>query len=140
MLDGEFSAGEYKTMKLEIEEDLAKLDREEMQIREGIENYDSKIDDCLDVLTNVDKYFIAKNTDVKQKIVGSMFPEKLVFENNEYRTPKLNKAVEILCKTSKDFKGTKKGKNLQFVNSSLGVIPLGFEPRTLTLKVLCSTS
>ena len=138
MLDGEFSAGEYKTMKLEIEEDLAKLDREEMQIREGIENYDSKIDDCLDVLTNVDKYFIAKNTDVKQKIVGSMFPEKLVFENNEYRTPKLNKAVEILCKTSKDFKGTKKGKNLQFVNSSLGVTPIGFEPMAHSLEGCCS--
>lgn len=55
MLDGEFSASEYKEMKFEIEGELDKLNREEMQIREGIENYDTKIDDCLDLLLNLYK-------------------------------------------------------------------------------------
>jgi hypothetical protein len=36
--------------------------------------------------------------------------------------------------------GNKKGTNLLFPDLSHQVIPLGFEPRTHTLKVYCSTS
>lgn len=43
MLDGEFSAGYYKAMK--IEEELENMNREELRIRQGMENYDTKIDD-----------------------------------------------------------------------------------------------
>lgn len=72
MLDGEFSAGDYKAMKIEIEEELEKMNREEMQILQGIENYDTKIDECLDLLLTLYKYYNAKNTEVKQKIIGSL--------------------------------------------------------------------
>jgi hypothetical protein len=42
---------------MKIEEELEKMKREEMQIRKGIENYDNKIDECLDLLLNLDKYY-----------------------------------------------------------------------------------
>jgi site-specific DNA recombinase len=128
MLDGEFSAGDYKAMKIEIEEELEKMNREEMQIRQGIENYDTKIDECLDLLLNLDKYYNAKNTEVKQKIIGSVFPEKLFFQDNEYRTTKLNEAVEILCRTDKGLGKKKGGKNTDFSVSSLRVASTGIEP------------
>lgn len=130
MLDGEFSASEYKEMKFEIEGELDKLNREEMQIREGIENYDTKIDDCLDLLLNLDKYYDTKNTEVKQKIIGSMFPEKLTFENNEYRTTKTNEAVELICPIDKGLGKKKGGKKSEFSESSLQVVPKGVEPPT----------
>ncbi len=139
MLDGEFSAGDYKTMKIEIEEELEKMNREEMQIRQGIENYDTKIDECLDLLVNLDTYYKAKNTEVKQKIIGSVFPEKLYFENNEYRTTKLNEAVVLLCKTDKGLGKKKGGKKTDFSASSLRVVPPGIEPGTQGFSVLCST-
>ena len=130
MLDGEFSAGDYKEMKIEIEEELERLNREEMQIRQGIESYDTKIDECLDLLLNIDKYYKTKNTEVKQKIIGSVFPEKLYFQNNEYRTTKLNKAVELLCKTDKALSQKKGGKKSDFSVSSLQVALSGIEPES----------
>ena len=128
MLDGEFSAGDYKTMKIEIEEELENMNREELRIRQGMENYDTKIDDCLDVVLNLDKYYDTKNTEVKQKIIGSVFPEKLYFQDNEYRTTKLNEAVELLCKTDKGLGKKKGGKKTDFSVSSLRVESEGFEP------------
>lgn len=130
MLDGEFSSSDYKEMKVEIEAELEKLNRDEMQIRQGMENYDTKIDDCLDIVLNLDKYYDTKSTEVKQKIVGSVFPEKLYFEENEYRTTKLNEAVEILCKTDKGLGQKKGGKKTELSVSSLRVVPPGFEPGT----------
>ncbi len=135
MLDGEFSAGDYKEMKIEIEAELEKLNREEMQIRQGMESYDTKIDDCLDIVLNLDKYYDTKNTEVKQKIIGSVFPEKLNFKDNQYRTTKLNEAVEILCKTDKGLGQKKGGKKTDFSVSSLRVDSTGettnFDPEDL---------
>ena len=128
MLDGEFSASEYKDMKIEIEAELDKLNREEVQFRQGLENYDSKIDDCLDFFINLDKYYISKNTEIKQKIIGSMFPEKLIFENNEYRTTKTNDAVSLFCPIDADYDGNKKGKKTDLTVSSLRVARTGIEP------------
>jgi site-specific DNA recombinase len=130
MLDGEFSASEYKEMKFEIETELDKSNREEAQFRQGIENYDDKIDDCLDLLLNLDKYYVSKNTEIKQKILGSVFPEKLVFENNEYRTTKTNDVVALICPTDKGLGKKKGGKKTDFSVSSLRVGPLGIEPST----------
>jgi len=36
------------------------MNREEKQIRQEIENYDTKIDECLDLLLNLGKYYKAK--------------------------------------------------------------------------------
>jgi len=57
-----------------------------------------------------------------------MFPEKLTFENNEYRTTKLNEAVELLCKTDKGLGQKKGGKKTELSVSSLRVESEGTEP------------
>ena len=42
------------------------------------------------------------------RLLSSIFPEKLNFEENKSRTPKINEAVRLLLATDKDFneKGT----------------------------------
>lgn len=111
MLDGEFSASEYKEMKHEIETELEKMNRDESQYSEGLDNYDERIDDCLELLLNLGKYYKTKNTEIKQKIIGSVFPEKLVFENNEYRTTKLNDVVVLICPTDKGLSKKRREEN-----------------------------
>jgi len=128
MLDGEISASEYKEMKFEIEEAIAKFNMEVGKLKEGIENHDKRVDDCLEILLNIDTYYTQRDTTVKQRIVSSIFPEKLIFENNTYRTPKINNVIPLICRLDKAFKGNKKGKDNFFVYPSLGVDPEGFEP------------
>jgi site-specific DNA recombinase len=111
MLDGEIPAGEYKEMKFEIEEILTKLNLEESKFREGIENHCQTIDDSLDIVQNIDKYYVAKHTVAKQRIVSSVFPEKLVFENHTYRTPRINEGVRLLCRNDGAFGGGRKIKH-----------------------------
>ena len=50
------------------------------------------------------------------RLLSSIFPEKLIFEENKCRTPKINEAVRLLLATDKGFneKGTKQiFKNLE---------------------------
>ena len=128
MLDGEISASEYKEMKYEIEEKMEKLSAEETKLLHGIENHNGLIDDSLDIVQNLDKYYVTKGTEVKQRIVSSIFPEKLVFENKKYRTHKVNEGILLLCRNSKAFEGIKKNKQLKNEVLSCGVAPPGIEP------------
>ncbi len=98
----------------------------------GLENHDKKIDSCLEVLLTLDKYFIERNAITKQRIVGSIFPEKLIFKDGKYRTPKMNEAVELICRKDKPFGEGKKEKQLISELLSLEVRMKGLEPPRLT--------
>ncbi len=128
MLDGEIMASEYKEMKIEIDETIKVLSIDEVRIKEGFENYESKIDKCLELLSMLDDYYKERTITTKQRIIGSLFPEKLVFENEIYRTPKLNEAVELICRKDNGFGKDKKEKHTISDMLSLEVRMKGLEP------------
>ena len=131
MLDGEIMASEYKEMKVEIEETLKLLSIDELRMKEGFENHESKVDKCLELLSTLDTYYVARNITTKQRIIGSLFPEKLVFENENYRTPKLNEVVELICRKDGRLEGGKKEKHTISDMLSLRVLPERLELPTL---------
>ena len=56
----------------------------------------------------------------KQELLCSVFPEKIIFDKNEYRTPKLNEAVELLCNVTKDCSEQKKDFKAKMLRSPIG--------------------
>lgn len=130
MLDGEFSTTEYKEMKIEIDEVIEKLERENLKLKQGIENHGGKVDECLELLQSLPKYYEDSDTAIKQRIIGSVFPEKLIFENNEYRTPKINEVVSLICNVGAGLESKKKGKAALINKPSLRVTSKGFKPLT----------
>lgn len=56
---------------------------------------------------SMDQFYIEETLSVKQQLVGSMFPEKLIFENKTYRTIKENPLIPLTCRPGKDFRKSK---------------------------------
>ena len=112
MLDGEFSAAEFKEMKNEIEDEIEQLKRELTTLNGENQNYGGKIDACLKLLVSLHKHYISNNVGIKQRIIGSIFPDKLIFENKIYRTAKINEVVALIFKDNGYYKGNKKGQLL----------------------------
>lgn len=121
MLDGEITSADFKEMRYEIEETQSKLNNDLTGMSEGIENHSKKVDDCIELLSKVGDFYKNKGVLIKQRIVSSMFPEKLIFENNNYRTPTKHPVLSKLCRDDKAFEGNKKGKDCENNNPSLGV-------------------
>jgi hypothetical protein len=46
--------------------------------------------------------------ETKNQIIGSIFPEKLIYENKKYRTAKIEDVVELLCLSGKNWGRVKK--------------------------------
>ena len=73
-------------------------------------------------------YYRNASTTVKSKIIGSIFPEKLIYSEKQYRTTKVNEVLALILNTSEAFK-TKQPNNKVRLSS---VAPeSGLEPETL---------
>lgn len=128
MLDGELTALEYKEMKIEIEDHIKNLTRQQALLRVTDENLTDDIDFCVKFLSKIDQIYNVADITTKQQIIGSVFPEKLYFEENKCRTARIEDAVMLLCLNNEAYKGNKKRKHP--INSVLSyVVPsAGLEP------------
>jgi site-specific DNA recombinase len=130
MLDGEITATEFKEMRIEIEERIFKLTSELSAISAGMLNLESKIDDCVELLSNIDKYYEQRDTETKKRIVSSIFPFKLIFDNKKVRTLEINKVVSLISSNDKGSRGHKKRKHTEF-----GVLSCEVERKRFELSV-----
>ena len=94
----------------------------------------------MDQLAQLDKIYIEAPTIRKRQLIGSIFPAKLTFDGQIFRTTRLNEAVQLIYNLDVAFRENKNGTSLDFSNLSHQVNALGLEPRTHTLKVYCSTN
>jgi site-specific DNA recombinase len=111
MMDGEIKPDDYNEMKSDIETLINESLVKQILLKGSDQNYDKQIDFCVKLLKDIDTIYQNATTEHKQRIIGSMFPERLVFEKNNYRTPKLNQFVFLVCSDKSPLKGLKKGKH-----------------------------
>jgi hypothetical protein len=71
--------------------------------------------------------------DVKQQIIGSVLPEKLIFDKNQYRTQNMMSVVYKICSKINAFGAKKSGTEDKNLSLSHRVIPLG---RSVFVKIL----
>ena len=60
------------------------------------------------LINNLKRFYMESPLEIEQKIVSSIFPEKLVFKENSYQTSKVNEAFLLLTKTINEIQRTKK--------------------------------
>ena len=82
------------------------------------------------LLSNLNHYYGNANLENKQKMLGLIFPEKLVFSNNTFQTMQPNEVLTLLCNTGKGSGRGKKEKSSGNAAQSCVVTALGFKPKT----------
>lgn len=131
LLDNTIDRDDYQSMKVRInnEHDEWKYKKEEYSMdRSAFQNY---FEYGLTFLSNMKEYYINAELDVKQKIVGSIFPDKIIFFENKYRTTKTNELLSLLTLNINELGGIKKGQTNNKIDLPIMAPPLGLEPRTL---------
>ncbi|MFM9911168.1 MAG: hypothetical protein ACKVOW_17645 [Chitinophagaceae bacterium] len=68
----------------------------------------------------LDKIYEKADNKMKREIIGSIYPEKLVFDGFRYRTTRLNEAVELIYNLDKGFGENKNGQTES--NFSLSIL------------------
>ena len=79
----------------------------------------------LQLISNLKKHYFLSETATKQRIIGSIFPEKLIFRDGELRTKRINSFISLFASEKG---GNKKGQLAKFGKLSNLVSPEGIEP------------
>ena len=132
-LDRKISAEDYSEIKNEITLKISLLNKE--KDANTFQESESKkmVNELLRYLENVDEMYTSGDLNLKQQIIGSTFPEKTIFFENQMSNHYLNPAITFIRATGKEFK-TAKNKNgvIKLLHSSK-VGATGVEPVTLCL-------
>ena len=79
-------------------------------------------------LSNLENIYKQGDVEVRRRLIGSIFPNKLVYEKKSVRTVEMNPAVELIFSNIKGSRGRKKEKHTDFGVLSRKVESEGFEP------------
>jgi site-specific DNA recombinase len=73
----------------------------------------------------LDVLYETGSVEQKRKIIGSIFPDKLIFGGEDYRTAGVNEGARVVFAIDEVFRQKENGTNLSFEDLSHQVIPLG---------------
>lgn len=129
---GELEADSYKRLKGKASEDLNQAHGEVMRLMAMDTNFMKYCGYGMTLLTHLDVYYAEGSLDVKRKLIGSIFPEKLVFESGSYRTMQVNPAVELMRQFQRDLR-VKGARQIPLLEKMSGNVPrIGLEPTHLS--------
>lgn len=108
-LNGQLEADSYKRLKGRTSDDLNQCYRDIEQLLAMDTNFMKYCRYGMTLLSHLDIYYAEGSLEVKRKLIGSIFPEKLIFENGSYRTTELNPAIELIGQFQRDLGKEKAG-------------------------------
>lgn len=128
LLADAIDSADYKTIKAECERKTTLLEAKLGSAEPQQQDIEELLEKALFNLAHIDERY--ENGDIKQKrqIIGSIYPEKLQFEENAYRTTNINRAVHLICTLEAALKGHKKGQTCDIASLSKEVNLFGLEP------------
>ena len=92
----------------------------------------------ISLLSNMGHYYTTATIENKQRMLGLIFPEKLVFSNNTFQTIQPNEILTLLCNGGNGFSPNEKGLSKNKLEKSCVVTRIGFKPMTHSLEGCCS--
>lgn len=96
VLDRELTLLEYQSIKGRYEKAIRKLQEQIGDSSPRIADWKKYLDFGINLLERVDRFYEEAKPDIKLQTISSMYAEKLVFENNSYRTPKYKEELALI--------------------------------------------
>ena len=129
LLAGDIDALDFKTIKVESEKQIDVLEARLNEIKEDKTDNRLLVNQAVDYLAKLDKTYQEGPTIKKRQLIGSIFPEKLTFDGEIFRTTRLNEAVHLIYTLDAAFRENKNGTSDIFSTCPVRLPNLEFEPR-----------
>ena len=108
LLDGGIDAGDYRSIKLQSEEQINRLEAKLTASITETTDIDSLLSKAINNISKIDILYANGSITQKRKIIGSMFPEKLIFDEFQHRTNRINEAIKLMCLIDNKLESKKK--------------------------------
>lgn len=128
-LSDKIDEDDFKDIKDRYKDELSELEFKLSTMKSNpIIDIEKKIEGALNSMTNIAERYEKGSISDKRAIIGSIYPEKLIFEKDSFRTAKLNRFAERIF-LIKNGLGQKKSGIQNFENFKSRLVPgAGVEP------------
>lgn len=128
LVDGTIAPDDYKSMRNRYQSNLLDLQEKLSGIKLTKSKFEEYLLSGLSFMQNLSNSYKNSTVVMKQKIIGSIFPEKLTFDGTYYRTPKINQAVLLIFSVCGGL-GDKKNEQHPFFKTLFALVESeGLEP------------
>ena len=135
-LDGEMSKSEKDEAINHNQKEVDLLQEKIEILREGNRSkIKPKLEYSMSLINNIDKFILDAPVETKVKLISSMFPEKIEFDGEKYRTNSYNKVLDLIYQQTKVLRGMEKEKGERCNPFSHSVPRAGVEPARLSASV-----
>ncbi len=118
----------YHRARNRYELELTELDSQKLDLELQTSNFMKYVEYGFSLLKDLDKYYQNASLEVKQKIISSIFPEKIIFDGEKCRTSEINKALALIISNIDTYGNVKQEKAVKNDDLSGWVPPVGVEP------------
>ena len=131
LIEGSIDATVFHSINQRHMEEQSRLQSEQARLKSNTSNEaPKKFSEGMSVLKGLQNVMASATPTDRSLVVGSIFPEKLIFGDGEYRTAQINPFVSLLCSIGEGFGVKQKGQEVISNDlSSLAPRP-GLEPGT----------
>lgn len=112
LLTGDIDADDYRLIKKDCELSLASAEEEMNNFQSktfSIERLEPIIDNAIYTLSNLEIIFSKSDTECQRKLIGSIFKEKITFQNLKDRTAKISEPFNYIYLLNSHLKAKKMG-------------------------------
>jgi len=113
LLKREISSEDRNGMVGLRKEKITKLEQEKSNLMSIEDEYEKYFKKGIHILGDLVKYFEISDFELKNKILGSIFPENFEFNGSNFRTKRINEVVKLICNNYKDLEEYKNDKAAQ---------------------------
>ena len=128
-LDGEIDNNAYNRMINRQKAQLKKLeDRRELFETPNRGRIEPQLKYSMSLIDNIDKFFKYAPADAKIRALSSIFPEKIEFDGENFRTENLNSVLGLIYQQTNELRNPKKENRESFSTFPASVPRAGVEP------------
>jgi site-specific DNA recombinase len=123
--DNFIEAGDYNSTRQRYESQLRSLNEKKQDLAYNNKDVQEQLVFSYNFLESLPSIYLDSAPDVKQQIIGSIFPEKFSFFKNQYRTKRVNAVAELIRTNNEPFGRNKKGQFSKKTKLSYQVAGIG---------------
>ena len=128
LMDGDITPEDHQRMKYSIEVRRENVNTKLTSFKPQNVDFEKKLGHAINVIRNMDEILSTASVEHKILLIGSMFPEKILFDGENYRTNSYNKVLDWIFQNTNELQKEKTEGSDQKSVPSVCVPGAGIEP------------
>ena len=130
LLDSKIDHEDYANIKGKISSEKIKIEGKLNDLKKDGDSNTELQNQNINILTNILAVYDKVDIRDKLRLIGSIFPGKIIFDGFKYRTARINEVVRLMLLINNKLGATKNGQLSEFLELSGQVELKGIEPLT----------